>query len=320
MTDVRTIDCHYLGEPQHSAAYLLVEGDRAAFIENNTAHAVPRMLQTLREAGLGPEQVDYVIITHVHLDHAGGSSALMNTCPNATLLAHPRAARHVIDPSKLVASAKQVYGEETFEKLYGTIEPVPGERVRTLEDGEKLAFGFRELTFFYTRGHANHHFCIHDSGTNGIFTGDAFGLLYPALQRQGVFAFPSTSPTDFHADEAKRAVRRIAEWGADRVFPTHFGEHTAIQEASQQLLSHLEFAGELEQECLQSDLPDEQLEPHCKRRWHEHMKQVLSQHGDLAEDPEAWRLLELDLDLNAQGIAFVVQKARRKARQASSAS
>lgn len=169
MRQVITIDCDYLF-PQYAASYLLIEGDRAAFIENNTVHAVPRLLSALKQAGLTPEQVEYVVITHVHLDHAGGSAALMQACPGATLLAHPRAARHVKDPSRLIAGARAVYGDARFEALYGKIDPVPAERVREMGDEEILRWRGREWTFLHTRGHANHHFCIYDSALKGVFT------------------------------------------------------------------------------------------------------------------------------------------------------
>ena len=159
-------------------------------------------MEVLKKEGLKPEDVQYLIITHVHLDHAGGSSALLKACPNAVLLAHPRAATHIIDPTKLIKSARLVYGESAFEKLYGEIEPVASARVRVMNDGETVQFGSRNLHFFYTRGHANHHFCILDSGSEGIFTGDSFGLAYPALQKNGLLIIPSTSPTDFNPDEA----------------------------------------------------------------------------------------------------------------------
>ena len=181
----------------------MVEKDQAAFVDTNTTHSVPLLIEKLRTLGLSPEAVSYLIITHVHLDHAGGASALLKLCPNATLLAHPKAARHMIDPSKLVTSAKKVYGEAQFDQLYGAIDSIPKERVQVIEDGEVIAFGTRTFQFFYTRGHANHHFCIWDSASNGVFTGDSFGLAYPALQKRGLFIFPSTSPTDFDPDEAR---------------------------------------------------------------------------------------------------------------------
>jgi hypothetical protein len=144
---ITTIDCHYLDRPEFAAAYLLVDGDEAAFIDNNTHHALPRLLAALAGTGLAAEQVRYLIITHVHLDHAGGTSALAQACPQATVLAHPRAARHVIDPDKLIASAKSVYGEDEFRRLYGEIEPVDKDRVQSIEDGEKVTLGSASWNF-----------------------------------------------------------------------------------------------------------------------------------------------------------------------------
>jgi glyoxylase-like metal-dependent hydrolase (beta-lactamase superfamily II) len=312
MSDVTTIDAHYLGQPAVAAAFLIVEGGRAAFVENNTAHAVPRLLQVLESRGLGPEQVEYAVVTHVHLDHAGGSSALMDACPNATLLAHPRAVRHLVDPSKLVASARQVYGEARFRELYGEIRPVAAERVRALDDGTSVRFGSRELHFFHTRGHANHHLCVHDSGSNGIFTGDAFGLAYPALQSRGTFAFPSTSPTDYLPGEASSVVRQIVSRAPDRVFLTHFGEHAAVSEIADQVLSDLAFSADLFEQARESKWTDRELERFCRTSLQRRFADRLSERG-LPADDATWQFLELDLELNAEGIAYAAQKARRSA-------
>ena len=306
MSGVTTIDCHYLEREGFAAAYLIRDGDRAAFIETNTTHAVPRLLAALDAEGLSPEQVEYVIITHVHLDHAGGASALMAACPNATLLAHPRAAPHVIDPSKLVASASAV-----FASLYGLIEPVDAGRVRTLEDGESVALGARELTFLHTRGHANHHFCVLDPAADAIFTGDAFGVIYPALQKHGPFAVPSTSPTDFDADAARQSVRRIVESGARVAYPTHFGPYYDLAPLAAQLDAQLERYGRIVDEADASGLDGAALEARCASEVRALFEAVFAARG-LEDDPDARALLETDAVLNAQGVAFAVQKRRHK--------
>jgi len=309
MAPVTTIDTQYLGRPGFAAAYLLVEGGEAAFIENNTARALPLLLEALGRAGLRPEQVKYAVVTHAHLDHAGGSSALMEACPGATLLAHPRAAKHLVDPSRLVASATQVYGPERFRELYGEIRPIPASRVRAMEDGERLRFGARELEFFHTRGHANHHLCVRDSGSNGIFTGDAFGLVYPALARSRPFAFPSTSPTDFDAEAAKAAVRQIASGDPERVFLTHFGERAEVADIAEQLLRWLDFYGELFARARDAAGPPDELEDTCRRQIEEEFLRRLEERG-ISTGASTGELLELDVALNAQGIALAAQKAR----------
>lgn len=309
---VKLIDCDYV-LPKFAASYLMTEGDRALFVENNTAHAVPKLLQALHASGGSPERVDFLVITHVHLDHAGGTSALLRACPNALVLAHPRAARHVIDPSKLVASARKVYGDEAFEKLYGEILPVDASRVREIADGETIRFGSRELRFFHTRGHANHHMCVHDTGSDGVFTGDAFGLAYPRLQGAGLFIFPSTSPTDFDAVEARKSVRRIVETGAKRAWLTHFGEVTDLRGAAAQLISHLDFSESVLLEAIRSGEPDEALDAFCLVRLRKHFEAELEKRG-MAGDSGAWEVLKLDVEINAGGLAFVARKERMKPR------
>lgn len=316
MTDIHTIDTHYLDRPELAAAYLIVEGDRAAFVDNNTNSAVPRLLAALDAQGLVPEQVEFLIITHVHLDHAGGTSALAKACPNATVVAHPRAAPHVIDPTKLVASASAVYGQEEFERIYGAIEPVAEDRVQVMDDEQTLRLGKRELRFLHTRGHANHHFCIADSASGAIFAGDAFGLVYPALQGEGTFAFPSTSPTDFEPELARESIRRLVEERPSCIYVTHFGAVTDIETAAGQLIRHLDFAERVRDDAEASDLPDEQLSEYCQRRVEDYFAGLLDGRGNLGRDPDTWSRLKMDIDLNAQGIAFAANKRRRKAREA----
>lgn len=306
---LRTIDSGYLGAPEYAATYLLRDGQRALFVETNTQAAVPQMLQTLRAEGMAPEQVEYIIITHVHLDHAGGASALMAACPNAVLLAHPRAARHVIDPSKLVASATQVYGAERFRQLYGVIEPIPENRVKILEDGAQVSFGQRTLTFLHTRGHANHHFVIHDSGNNGVFTGDAFGIAYPALQKNGPYIFPSTSPTDFDPTLAQESVDKIVATGAQWVYLTHYGVYGQVASLATQLKAELAQYAALLAEAIQSPHRGPALVQFCTERVRGFFERGLDQRGLNAQ--EAWDLVALDVDLNGQGVAYTAEKARK---------
>ncbi|MCM2277420.1 MAG: MBL fold metallo-hydrolase [Oligoflexia bacterium] len=308
------IDCDYL-HPGFAGAFLLVEGPaataRAAFVETNTAHSLPKLLAALARRGLRPEQVELVIITHVHLDHAGGAAALMRACPNATLLGHPRATPHMIDPSKLVASARKVYGEEAFVKLYGEIGAIAEARVRAMQDGEELGWGGGTLKFTHVRGHANHHLVVEDSLARAVFTGDAFGLRYPALQSRGLFIFPSTSPTDFDPREAQASVRKIARSGASRAYLTHFGALEGLAEAEEQLLAHLDFSEKLLEEAVRSPFSGSELEADCERKLREYYRDFSESHGLGFGDAE-WELLGLDLELNAQGIAFAAQKRRVK--------
>jgi glyoxylase-like metal-dependent hydrolase (beta-lactamase superfamily II) len=294
---LRVIDCRYL-RPRLAAAFLRVEGEEAAFIETNTSRALPLLLAALEAEGLKPEQVRYVIVTHAHLDHAGGAAALMAACPRATLVAHPRAARHLIDPSKLERGARLVYGDEVFERLYGALASVPEERVLQLEDGATIAFGSGELRVLHTRGHAKHHFCVLDPLADAIFTGDAFGLEYPDLQAGGLFIFPSTSPTDFEGEEALAAYDRVADSGAGRAFLTHFGEERRLAEARIQLRGHMHYSLGIASEA--EALPEAERQPFLLARLRERFAEALA----LTEDP----FLDMDLRLNADGLAWSLKK------------
>ncbi|MGE4107573.1 MAG: MBL fold metallo-hydrolase [Bacteriovoracia bacterium] len=305
-----TIDCDYV-YPQFAGAYLVHADGRGYFVENNTAHAVPRLLQACQTSGVSPDAVDFLIITHVHLDHAGGTSTLLAHCPNATVLAHPRAARHLVDPSRLVGSARQVYGDAVFEKLYGRVDPIPAPRVREMTDGERLTWQGRELCFWHTRGHANHHFVVHDEKEDAVFTGDAFGIMYPALQKHGLFIFPSTSPTDFDAEAAREAVRKIVGLGARTALLTHFGGLTAQREAADQLIGHLDFSEGLMLEAEKSGRSDEELTAFCREKLQTHFVTTWEATRPAMSGAES-TLLKLDLDLNAAGLAYAAVKRRQR--------
>lgn len=304
-----TIDCEYV-MPRLAAAYLREDGGEAAFIEANTTHSVPRLMKALAQAGLAPEAVKYVIVTHAHLDHAGGTSALMKACPNATLLAHPRAARHLIDPSRLVASAMTVYGEQAFEALYGTIEAIDAKRVRSMEEGEQVTLGKATLQFLHTRGHANHHFVVHDQLDEVVYTGDTFGLVYPALQRAKRFAYPSTSPTDFDGAAAIASVQRIVDLKPKAVALTHFGEFEDVKPIADQLITWLELSTKLADEGAKSGDEQGTLEQHFKRRLEQEFEAAAFRVGlTLTEDDR--QLIRFDSELNGLGLAIAAIKQRK---------
>lgn len=305
---VRTIDCDYFDTPGVAAAYLLVDGEQAAFVEANTNRAVPLLLAALEAEGLAPEQVRYVICTHIHLDHAGGAGVLMEACRNAQLLLHPKAAPHAIDPSRIVAGATEVYGEEKFRALYGAIRPVEASRVTALEDGATVDFGTGQLRFLHTRGHANHHFCVRAG--RGIFTGDSFGIVYPALQDRGLFAFATTTPTDFDAEAALASVDRILDSGAEVAWLTHFGEQSDMEGIARALRRQLPRYAAIIDEADPSGREGVDLDAWCELQVRALFEEELARHG-LTDHP-ALGLLELDIGLNAQGIAFAVKKRRYK--------
>ena len=219
-----------------NAVHLLVERGRAAIVDTSTANGVDRVLEALAEKDIGPEQVDYVILTHVHLDHAGGAGQLMARCPNATLTVHPRGARHMIDPSRLLAATVAVYGEQTTRRLYGEVLPVPPERVLETPEGATVYLAGREFAFVDAPGHARHHVVVRDAASGGIFTGDSFGLSYRELDRDGLqFSFPTTSPAQFDPPALKATIERILDLRPPAVYVTHFGRVTDLHRLADDL-------------------------------------------------------------------------------------
>jgi glyoxylase-like metal-dependent hydrolase (beta-lactamase superfamily II) len=303
------IDCDPAA-PRFTAAYLVVEGDECAFIETHTAHARPKLLAALDQAGRGPADVRFVVVTHAHLDHAAGAAHLLAACPNATLLAHPRAARHLVDPSKLVASATAVYGDARFAELYGAIDPVPASRARALEDGERFEVGASTFTVRHTAGHAKHHFVVEDPATGSIFTGDAFGLVYPALQGHGRFAIASTSPTDFDATEARRSLDVVVGSGAESALLTHFGAIRDLGEVADQLRAWIDRSEAWVVDEVGRDGSPKERAARLAHRIREAIRAESDRRG-LGFGEAEHRLLDLDVELNAQGLAFVADKRRR---------
>jgi glyoxylase-like metal-dependent hydrolase (beta-lactamase superfamily II) len=208
---------------RYDAAYLVVEGGRAAFIDTGTAFAVPRLLAALDAFGLPRSAVDFVIPTHVHLDHAGGVGQLMRALPGAQLIVHPRGARHMIDPTALYQGALGVYGQAQMDRDYGELLPVDAQRVRTTTDGETIAWAGRPLTFAHTPGHALHHHCIRDERSGGWFTGDNFGIAYPEFNVAGrAFIFPTTTPVQFDPDAMQASIDRLLAAAPRCMFLTHY--------------------------------------------------------------------------------------------------
>jgi glyoxylase-like metal-dependent hydrolase (beta-lactamase superfamily II) len=303
-----TIDADLL--PAFTAAYLRTTGTEHAFLETNTSHAAPKLLAALAERGMHPSDVRWVVVTHAHLDHAGGAGVLLQACPNATLLAHPLAAKHLIDPAKLVQAATAVYGEERFRAMYGVIVPVPKERVRILEDGDTFTLGDATLRAIHTRGHANHHLIVHDPALSTVYTGDTFGLVYPALQRRGRFALPSTSPSNFDAPSARASVDRVVALGEASACLTHWGEVQDQREVAAQLHAWIDRAeGWLED----AKTRDERVEAATTRLaglWRDAIREDADARGLGFGDAE-WKHLELDIELNAQGLAVVARAKPR---------
>ena len=283
-----------------TAIHLLVEDGRAALIDTGTSHAVPQVLAALEAKGIAPAQVDYVILTHVHLDHAGGAGQLMARFPNARLTVHPRGARHMIDPSRLLAATVAIYGAKETRRVYGEILPVPKARVIETPEGATLRLAGRELLFLDAPGHARHHVVARDSKTGHIFAGDTFGLSYRELDQDGKqFSFPTTSPSQFDPAELHRSIDRILSHGPAAIYVTHFGRLTNLTPLAADLHRLIDAHAALGERHRRAGAER-------KRLLKEGVRSLV-----LAErERQKWRLprgkvlevFALDIELNAQGI------------------
>lgn len=303
---ITAIDAHYV-RPGLAAIHLMEEGGRAAFIDTGTSHSVPGVLAVLRRKAIPLENVDYVIVTHVHLDHAGGAGALMAHLPNARLVVHPRGARHMIDPSRLVAGAATVYGEDGMDRLFGRIVPVPAERVIEAPDGFSLSLNGRPLLFLDTPGHARHHFCIYDENSRGVFTGDTFGISYREFDVAGrEFIFPTTTPVQFEPEAAHASIDRLMELKPVHMYLTHYGQVSRPEQLAVELHRTLDdFVGLAESVRQAGELRHRLL----TEKLGKYLLEQLAAHGCRLTGQQALALLAGDVELNAQGLEIWLDNA-----------
>ncbi len=296
---ISAVDSGYV-RPQLDAVHLVVEGGRAAVIDTATQHAVPRILAALAAKGLQPEAVDYIILTHIHLDHAGGAGALMRELPRARLVVHPRGVRHMIDPARLIAGTVAVYGEARTHALYGDILPVAAERVVPAPEGTCLELNGRALRFYETPGHARHHVVVHDERSGRVFAGDTFGLSYRELDEdERQFVFPTTSPVQFEPEPYHRSIDLIAGLASDAVYLTHYSELRAPAEKAPNLHRLVDAHAALAR-ALRND------GPRRERGLYEGVRALLldeaHRYGTRLSEDEVMAVYGTDVELNAQGL------------------
>ncbi|MDZ4730255.1 MAG: MBL fold metallo-hydrolase [Xanthomonadales bacterium] len=290
-----------------AACYLLEAGDHVAVIEVGSNYSADRILEVLEKRGWAKTAVSHVIVTHVHLDHAGGAGKLMQALPNASLVVHPYGARHMIDPSKLEAGTRAVYGDKLYEEMYGTLIPVPEERVIIMHDGDELSVGERRLRFMDSPGHARHHFCIWDEQTRGWFTGDTFGISYRDLDTaNGAMVFPTTTPIQFDPPVLRASVRRLMESAPDCMYLTHFGRVTDTERLAEQMIAGVQKFEEIALANETTSARTDKIQQEVKS-W---LWAQCREHGVTHPDEELQCILWDDVVLNTQGIEFWLDVGR----------
>jgi glyoxylase-like metal-dependent hydrolase (beta-lactamase superfamily II) len=298
---IHAFDAGYVRH-QLAAIHLIVDDGRAAFVDTGSNASLPRTREALATLGLTPESVDYVLLTHIHLDHAGGAGAMMNAFPNARLVVHPRGARHMIDPTKIMAATEEVYGRDTARTLYGTLLPIPENRVIETTDGMVLPLGKRELAFYDAPGHARHHVFIHDRAANGIFTGDTFGISYRECDVGGrPLLMPSTTPSQFDPVDLRDSVERMIALEPEAVYLTHFSRLAPPRPLAQAVLHRLDdFVGI----AMRAKKAGGDVLAGIRGAMETYFLAEARAHGVTLPEQEILSIWRMDIDLDSQGLAI----------------
>lgn len=302
---VHLIDTHYV-RPGLAASHLVVDDGRAAFVDTGPAPSAPRLLAALDELGIDRSQVDYVILTHVHLDHAGSAGQVMQALPNARAVLHPRGAPHLIDPAKLIAGSIEVYGREPFERMYGEILPIPAERVLVTEDGTRLKLGKRTLEFIDTPGHARHHHSVVDLDYRDIYSGDTFGISYREFDTaKGPFIMPTTTPVQFDPEALHESINRLMDYRPQRVILMHFGPVQDLERLARDLhASVVEFVRIARRNSNVTDRAARIAEDMFR-----YLSVRLDAHGYTGDLARRRELLSDDVALNTQGLVVWLNRS-----------
>ena len=295
---ITAIDTLYL-RPRLAASHLIIHNGRGAFVDTGANSAVPHLLEAISARGLTPEAIDYVLLTHVHLDHAGGAGLLMRSLPNARAVVHPRGARHLSDPAKLIAGSIQVYGEKVFRELYGTLVALPAERMLIAEDGLRLSLAGRPLELIHTPGHALHHYAIVDLDTRVIFSGDNFGISYRDFDTShGEFIFPTTTPVQFDPEAMHATIDRLMEYQPKAIYLTHYSRVNDLARLARDL--HAAVDAFVEMARRHHGKADRGAL--IRREMAGWFDAALDRHGYTGDAATRRELLAVDIDLNSQGL------------------
>lgn len=296
---ISAVDGEY-DRPLQTSVHLIVEDGKAAIIDPCVNRSVPGILEALAEKGLRPADVQWVILTHIHLDHAGGTGLLVSKLPNARVTVHPRGARHMIDPSRLIEGTIAIYGAEETQRIYGEILPVPAERIVETTHEATVKLAGRELLFLDAPGHARHHVVVGDSRTGHIFAGDTFGLSYRELDCGGrQYILPTTSPVQWDPVAHHASVDMMLARKPLAIYVTHYSQvrdvprlgadlHRLIDAHRDIALAHQD-AGTARHERLKQGVTEIVLGEAERYCWPLPRDRVLE-------------VLGLDIELNAQGL------------------
>lgn len=303
---ITAIDTDYV-RPLLDASHLVVDSGRAAFVDTGVNDSVPLLLEALRQKNVDVANVDYVFLTHVHLDHAGGAGQLMQRLPNAIAVLHPRGARHMIDPARLIKGSEAVYGRERMREMYGEIVPIAKERVRIIADHEEVRLGERMLQCLFVEGHARHHYCIADPAAGAVFTGDSFGISYREFDTAaGEFIFPTTTPVQFDPVEAHKAIDRIMALLPGRLYLTHYSRVTDLPRLADDMHRRIDDFVDI----AMRHASDPGRTPLMQQSMFDYLSSEIGKHGCSLDSVTLHRLLDVDVELNTMGLEHWLDHSR----------
>lgn len=302
------IDTMDLGLPERTGCYVLTENDGATLIETSASPSKPYIEKGLTALGLGLKDIKRIILTHIHLDHAGGAGLFAASCPDAKIIVHPKGIRHLANPARLIEGAKVVYGDR-FDDLFDPILPIPLDQMEALTHEEQVKLSSdRTLTFLDHPGHAKHHYGIFDSLTKGMFVGDTIGIHYKAFEDRGDPLFlPSTSPNQFDPEAMRASMVSVQSYKPERLYFGHYSMSENVNEAFRQVSLWLDLFLEATETVLK------------KNGNHETLVQTLSDlvytKSSAAKLPKGHaerQIIDLDLQVSAMGLLdYFHRQARR---------
>ncbi len=303
---VTTIDTQFV-RPGFNASHLIVEDGRAAFVDVGSSHAVPLLLDVLRQKMIAARDVRFVIITHIHLDHAGGAGALLRHLPNAKVVVHPRGARHLASPERLIKGTKAVYGEEHTNALFGAILPVAKDRIIEAPHEYRISLNGRELLCLDTPGHARHHICIVDEMSRGIFSGDTFGVSFRECDTEnGAFIVPTTAPVHFDPPRLHESIEMLVSCQPEKMYLTHFGKVTDVPRLAADLHEMIDAFVRFAEQV--RDQKGEERRQNVQQRMEDLYLSRLHEHGCECDRAQMMDILGSDISMNVLGLEVWLDK------------
>ncbi len=296
---IQAIDANYL-RPGFAAVHLIAERGRVALVDTGTNNSLASVMSALDNLKVEPQAVNYIILTHIHLDHAGGAGLMMQAFPHAQLVVHPRGVRHMVDPSKLVEGATAVYGAEAVQQLYGDVRPVDPQRIIEATHELSLELNGRTLLCLDTPGHARHHIGLVDRKTGHVFTGDTFGVSYRELDIDGrQFILPATTPAQFDPAAMHGSIDLIMSYAPEAIYLTHYGQIKDVARIAEELHRSIDAYVSI---ALREAKKDEGRHARILAGIRDQLLQEMRKFGSTLPESKIVDIFANDLELNAQGL------------------